>query len=230
MQTSPSSFPTLLLPASADAQIDSFVSDQRGLRSSPISISSSRRRSNNLHSVAATPHSRLSEHHWSLFGQLMENEGHLGVTPSSISNASRRSSSPGDYFTRGSSILSESTHSNLRPFVQTRPEESNEESPHADLALHGISVEAREYDSDDSSSSISTLWHPANHSNAWSAWTHHLLKPSMSLVWRNVFKCAIAYFVASLFTFSPYLSGLIAPVTSGSSKIASPSGHMVATM
>ena len=230
MQTSPSPLPTCLLPADAETQINALVSDQRVLRSSPISISLPRRRSSN---VVATPPSRFSERHWSLFGQLMENEGHLGVTPSSISNASRRSSSPGDYFTRGSSILSESTHSNLRSFVQTHPEEeSNEESPDADLALHGIYVEATEYDSDDSSSSISTLWPPASHSNTWLAWIHQLWKPKpfMSHVWRNVFKCAIAYFVASLFTFSPYLSRWIAPVTSGSSKIASPSGHMVATM
>ena len=221
----PPSLPTLQLAPSGDTQVDPLLlSDQRPLRSSPISIASPRRRSSpNVHYAAsATPHSRHSEH-WSLFGQLMENEGHLGITPVSISNAS---SSAGDYFTRGSSILSESAHSNLRTFAQNNPDESHDVSPgRANLALHEVPIE---YDSDDSSS-ISTLRRPPA-TGSWFSWRSQSWRPDISIVWRNVFKCAIAYFVASLFTFSPYLSRWISPVTSDSSTISSPSGHMVATM
>lgn len=59
---------------------------------------------------------------------------------------------------------------------------------------------------------------------------NHLLKVSMAH--RNVLKCSIAYLIASLFTFSPYLSGFISDLTSygpGERK-PSPSGHMVATI
>jgi hypothetical protein len=220
-------FPTLQPPGSGDT--DPLISDQQPLRSSPISISSPRRRSPNAHNVASgTPHSRHSEHQWSLFGQLMENEGHLGVTPASITSTS----STGDYFARGSNHRSESTHSNLRAFAQLSPNGSHEASPgRVDLALHEVPVEAIEYDSDDSSSSTYTFRRTQTTSrNAWLSWTLQLWRPATSLVWRNVFKCAIAYFVASLFTFSPYLSRWIAPVTSDSSTIPSPSGHMVATM
>jgi len=218
---SPASLPTLQFARSGDTHGPS-IADQRSLRSSPIAISSPRRRSPNVHyASSATPHSHSE--HWSLFGQLMENEGHLGVTPASIS--SRPSSSAGDYFTRGSTILSESSHSNIRTFAQHRPDEIHDASPgRRDLALHGVPIETNEYDSDDSSTTSASRHPPTN----WFSWTPQSWQPSV--VWRNVFKCAIAYFVASLFTFSPYLSRWISPVTSDSSTIPSPSGHMVATM
>jgi hypothetical protein len=50
---------------------------------------------------------------------------------------------------------------------------------------------------------------------------------------RNILKCAIAYFIGSLFTFSPYLSRFISDLSSYGPKdptTPSPSGHMVATM
>ncbi|CAL1706087.1 unnamed protein product [Somion occarium] len=56
--------------------------------------------------------------------------------------------------------------------------------------------------------------------------------PQLTPLQRNILKCSIAYFIGSLFTFSPYLSGFIADVTSygpGESE-PSPSGHMVATV
>ncbi|TCD61379.1 hypothetical protein EIP91_008533 [Steccherinum ochraceum] len=58
--------------------------------------------------------------------------------------------------------------------------------------------------------------------------------PTLSPLQRNILKCSIAYFIGSLFTFSPYLSGLISDLTSyGPSegdRVPSPSGHMVATV
>ncbi|TFK74268.1 hypothetical protein BDN72DRAFT_760046 [Pluteus cervinus] len=59
----------------------------------------------------------------------------------------------------------------------------------------------------------------------------------LPVLWRNVLKCAVAYFLASLFTFSPYLSGWMSDLTSYGLRNASvygrrptPSGHMVATI
>ncbi|RPD58687.1 hypothetical protein L227DRAFT_504933 [Lentinus tigrinus ALCF2SS1-6] len=56
--------------------------------------------------------------------------------------------------------------------------------------------------------------------------------PALTTVQRNILKCAIAYFIGSLFTFSPYLSGFIADITGDNpgERTPSPSGHMVATV
>ncbi|KAL4253307.1 Intracellular Vesicle Transport-Associated [Abortiporus biennis] len=59
--------------------------------------------------------------------------------------------------------------------------------------------------------------------------------PALTPLQRNVLKCAIAYFIGSLFTFSPYLSGFISDLTNyndeeGGGSTPSPSGHMVATI
>ncbi|KAI9067926.1 hypothetical protein FKP32DRAFT_1562778 [Trametes sanguinea] len=56
--------------------------------------------------------------------------------------------------------------------------------------------------------------------------------PTLSPIYRNILKCAIAYFIASLFTFSPYLSGFISDITSNGPGERTParSGHMVATV
>ena len=56
--------------------------------------------------------------------------------------------------------------------------------------------------------------------------------PTLTPVQRNILKCSIAYFIGSLFTFSPYLSGFIADLTGNGpgERRPSPSGHMVATM
>lgn len=49
---------------------------------------------------------------------------------------------------------------------------------------------------------------------------------------RNILKCCVAYFIGSLFTYSPLLSGLIADIKGGDpgERTPSPSGHMVATV
>ncbi|KAI0765646.1 Fusaric acid resistance protein-like-domain-containing protein [Trametes elegans] len=56
--------------------------------------------------------------------------------------------------------------------------------------------------------------------------------PPLSPLYRNILKCSIAYFLGSLFTFSPYLSGFIADITGNGpdGRMPSPSGHMVATV
>lgn len=56
--------------------------------------------------------------------------------------------------------------------------------------------------------------------------------PQLSTLQRNMLKCAIAYFLASLFTFVPFLSDFIADIGSFGKGAGdpSPSAHMIATV
>lgn len=176
--------------------------------------------------TAMPPHNRQSEHQWTLFGQLMENEGHLGVTTASKSNRSLRNSKT-EYFTHRGGNPSDPSHF-LEHNRRLDQPVLREESPlHDDLTALGNPLD-EECDSDDYSSPRS-VYQSASSRRTWFS-CPSFRKLSSSLVWRNVLKCAIAYFIGSLFTFSPYFSRLLVDVTSGSSPIPSPSGHMVATM
>ncbi|KDQ07157.1 hypothetical protein BOTBODRAFT_167215 [Botryobasidium botryosum FD-172 SS1] len=55
--------------------------------------------------------------------------------------------------------------------------------------------------------------------------------PTLTVFQRNVLKCSVAYLIASLFTFVPYLSGFISDIVPNRSQEGpSPSAHMVATI
>ncbi|OAX36222.1 hypothetical protein K503DRAFT_695534 [Rhizopogon vinicolor AM-OR11-026] len=56
--------------------------------------------------------------------------------------------------------------------------------------------------------------------------------PTIPVLGKNVFKCAVAYFLASLFTFSPYLSGFLSDIASAGpgGTGPSPTGHLVASI
>jgi hypothetical protein len=81
-----------------------------------------------------------------------------------------------------------------------------------------------DYDSDTSSSSDEPVRVAPTPT---STWRFHI--PPL---YRNILKCSIAYFIGSLFTFTPYLSGFISDITSygPEQRGPSPSGHMVATV
>ncbi|KAF7335073.1 ArAE-2 domain-containing protein [Mycena venus] len=85
-----------------------------------------------------------------------------------------------------------------------------------------------EYDSDSTSSTATTA------SFATSPYMRWLSLPPFStvpLLYRNIFKCALAYFIVSLFTFSPSLSSLLRDLpTYGDVERPSPSGYLVATV
>ncbi|KAG1739349.1 Fusaric acid resistance protein-like-domain-containing protein [Suillus lakei] len=56
--------------------------------------------------------------------------------------------------------------------------------------------------------------------------------PTIPVLWKNVLKCAVAYLLASLFTFSPYLSGFLSDISTpgaGNGR-PSPTGHMIASI
>lgn len=57
-------------------------------------------------------------------------------------------------------------------------------------------------------------------------------KPHLATLHRNILKCAIAYLIASLFTFVPSLSRYVSDISTGvrGKGIPSPSAHMIATV
>ena len=193
---------------------------------SPLSSSQNTFRSRRL----ATPHHALpsgsqpnrrpSEYtrQWSLFGQLMEIEGQL---PSSIgSTHSHPNESDGDI-----SVHEHAANSPLRTRLNS--------SFHTQYSAEPISYDApfpysitNNYEPDSSSSSAASLDVPSRAIPPFRL-------PTFTNTHRNVLKCAIAYFIASLFTFSPHLSRFISDLSSygpNDPTTPSPSGHMVATM
>ncbi|KAF7325068.1 ArAE-2 domain-containing protein [Mycena kentingensis (nom. inval.)] len=83
------------------------------------------------------------------------------------------------------------------------------------------------YDSDDTSSTF-TRTSVGDHEPK--TWFHRI--PDVPVLYQNIFKCAVAYLIASLFTFNPYLSSFISDLTTygDRERRPSPSGHMVATV
>jgi hypothetical protein len=176
-----------------------------------------------------------------VFGQLTENEGQL--RPLSAPSRLRRANSqlrpsgtnaslsiPG-HVSAGHQdpVLHSSSSSSLSILSALSPEPESIGDEPLWLPRHYFPAE-EEYDSDNSgqSSEPQTLQPLRDRMVHHSAWPQ---LPTLPTLYKNVFKCAIAYFIASLFTFVPYLSGLLANVTSrGKWEGPSPSGHMVATV
>lgn len=162
-----------------------------------------------------TSHPRR-EHQWSVFGQLMENEGQM---PTPRLRSQRRLSSQSR---QGGSLAS--------AFVQSPLLEENiQQFPFAEPATLDDG-----YDSESSDTSTASESHPfpPPGSSKSGYWFFPRNLPTIPISYRNMIKCAIAYFIASLFTFSPYLSHLIGTMPSygPGPHEPSPSGHMVATM
>ncbi|KAF7315965.1 ArAE-2 domain-containing protein [Mycena indigotica] len=166
------------------------------------------------------PSTPKQEQQWTVFGQLMENEGPLWT---SASGGSRRNyfqspstTSVNDSF---SALPSSPAIASSSPIV--------EESSLGDVFMNVSSREDNEYDSEDTDSTFS-LPFAGDHERK--SWFQRL--PTIPIVYQNILKCAIAYLIASLFTFNPYLSSFISDLTTygDRERRPSPSGHMVATM
>lgn len=155
------------------------------------------------------------ERQWTVFGQLMEHELH--------SSASRRikkapppipsdSESLRDYFPSPSGISEDRGSRVQSPVEDLLPSDTPDD----------------DYDSDTpEAAQILALAEPKP---PWYSIRH---LPKLSNLQKNIFKCVIAYFIASLFTFSPYLSSFVSDITSDNEpgdSSPSPAGHMVATV
>jgi len=176
-------------------------------------------------------HSQNS-HEWTLFEQMMENEGQLPPTPSSDSRVTSRSvgSFTGRLATRNSS-----PHVQLCPTQQDHlrdhpSETKGENSPSTQASEDfGICDYDSECDSDTSATSQCTIQPSGGATEEGSSkWK----LPAFTPLYCNVLKCAIAYFIASLFTFYRPLSDFIGDLSSygPGARGPSPSAHMVATV
>lgn len=181
-------------------------------------------------------------HEWTVFGELM------GITDSEGDDRTKQSAS-------SSSALRPGARESLQDFIVRRPSRSPvrrqpfsrsvPSSPAYELQTSTLSMEddldrsdgtmrdpealsdIPDYDSD--AQSVSTINRPQASSSR-QTWRPSL--PTLSPLSRNILKCCVAYFIGSLFTYSPYLSGLIADITGGDpgERAPSPSGHIVTTM
>lgn len=192
--------------------------------------------------VMGTPE---SDHQWSLFGQLMENEGQLPLTSTTPGGRRLSTSTSGHPILQGSrNSTSNLTHSSITdPFLDThtvtdRSGQSALRPPFDASSSKGPAPDTNndDYDSSDSDSdeetepSISAEPSPV-------PWYSLRRIPSVPILYRHVLKCAIAYFIASLFTFNPFLANLLSKITlygdmdhRPGPREPFPSGHMVASM
>ncbi|KAG6899313.1 hypothetical protein C0993_011283 [Termitomyces sp. T159_Od127] len=221
-------------------------------RSRPIPISrlspsllSTRRRAANARVasglsslVMGTPE---SDHQWTLFGQLMENEGQLPIT--SATPGGRRLSSSGQ---RSHNLTPNLTtlHSSITdPFLDThthadRGGQSPLRSPFDASSFRGPATDANDDDYCSSDSTSDEENEPSSSAEASpSPWYSFRQIPSVPVLYRNVLKCAIAYFIASLFTFNPFFANFLSKITSyggmdhhSGPREPFPSGHMVASI
>jgi hypothetical protein len=201
---------------------------------------SSRRRriTSGLLVQSATP----EEQPWSLFGQVMESGGQLRNLDSP---RLRRSN---DHLDASQSSMSGFTEILSDPFLATIAEPPPPPTPplaRGSRITNGSASESHttlkqlpaadvpDYDSDISETSPEPVLDTKGGEQKQKWWSALMPRiPHVPVLYRNILKCALAYFVASLFTFSPYLSGLIADIASygAGERRPSPSGHMVATM
>jgi hypothetical protein len=175
-----------------------------------------------------------SDREWTLFGQLMENEGqlrspgsqrikrkpsHAAISRSDISSAGNLSASTTDPFL--DRIVQQSPTAEARLGTTDHPVRESQSAPFQEFST--------DYESDSSTSSVTSVPDSVAQTSHWFAPRKLSAVP---ILHQNILKCGIAYFIASLFTFSPPLSGIISDITSyGPGKRApAPSGHMVATV
>jgi hypothetical protein len=153
------------------------------------------------------------DHQWTLFGQVMENELRGSRVRRHPQHVLSPSESRSGYFPASSGL-----------------EDGEVQSPVADFPPCQDDLSEDDYDSD--TSRISHTMAPLS-ADPTPRWCSVRRLPTLSNLHRSIIKCVIAYFIASLFTFAPYLSGFVSDITSdnepGDSR-PSPAGHMVATV
>lgn len=172
-------------------------------------------------------HNHPPEREWTVFGQLMEDENRRRVASSSAPHT--RVGSP-----RATDDTSPSYFYDHRPGSPTQPglipsirryRPSKQPS-----SSHSYIIEHDECNED---SSLPDAQRGRDLPSSETCKPTFLPKfITLSPLQRSIAKCCIAYFIASLFTFSPYLSGFIVDITGDNpgERTPSPSGHMVATM
>ncbi|KAF4597849.1 hypothetical protein EYR38_006240 [Pleurotus pulmonarius] len=184
---------------------------------------------------------------WSLFEQLMENEGLNSPLPTSRPSRSLRQSRVTSKRISSSPFAAHAADNSSAvtdPFLTERsPSPINEDPhipPHSEATTRSnthdsfsSNEEDDSYDSDTEATSLHQAYaYDPSKPSPTPPWYSPRRLPTIPLLYRNILKCAIAYFIGSLFTYNPYLSGLISDITSYRSgdRKPVPSGHMVATI
>ncbi|KAJ7673046.1 hypothetical protein DFH06DRAFT_1319261 [Mycena polygramma] len=165
------------------------------------------------------------ESKWSVFGQVMENEAQLWTGGTIKSARSFRNSNGPPTIPLG-----DIEDPFLDVEVQTQSPTAEDPRPHDFLMNAPPNDDSdEEYDSDSEASTITRSSIAETPSTRWFSLQR---LPEVPLLYRNIFKCTLAYFIASLFTYSPYLSSFISDLTTygDGERRPSPSGHMVATI
>ena len=177
----------------------------------------------------SSPGARPSEPAWSLFGDVMEGDGQLHSLGSTRIKRRRAKNEPESLY---------SSYASLRESEETDPFLlANEQPPTVDTVPRNdipkrltISSSPERLTDDASETTVSSA--PIVAPKTLRSWSLRNWLGDLPILYRNILKCAFAYFFASLFTFHPYLSGLLSnfSLNGPGDRRPSPSGHMVATV
>ncbi|KAI0047932.1 hypothetical protein FA95DRAFT_1558591 [Auriscalpium vulgare] len=202
----------------------------------PLRTSTFQRVASGLRRLTTTTATSAPE--WSVFSQVMQRDTPVGNEPGSL-RLSRRAVSRASPFLDSPSVSEAGLGPNEEDTTYLSREISSPVSdPHLDLHFPPEADDLDTLDSRSSDESDGEHDHsPAETvrvdlSGKTEPWYSLSRLPTLSPLQRNILKCSTAYFLASLFTYSSYLSGFIATLTSDGpgEKYPSPSGHMVATV
>lgn len=187
-----------------------------------------------MHDITAshsrrTHRGRRESREWSVFGQLYDTADDQPRAPrTTAARQSSRSQSVNGSTTHPRTVSSPQDTISASTGIQSPVDDSNMGNPFPNSRREGgaLPSDVSQSDSDTTEELLTTR--QSSRQN----WYSFVRMPTLSPLHRNILKCAIAYLIGSLFTYSPYLSGFIADLTNygPGESIPSPSGHMVATV
>ena len=173
------------------------------------------------------PLSSHPQHQWSLFGQLMENERQLRDSGSVRPGPSRTSSDQFSHLSQFSSVVQSPIEESCDPFASRFATHQQTNGTQDVYSEQDTDEEGSASEGSEETAATATRVSDAPITR----WIPYRL-PTIPLLWKNMLKCSVAYFIASLFTFHPQLSRLFGDLTSYGSSDGGPypSAHLIATM
>ncbi|GLB37109.1 putative aluminium activated malate transporter [Lyophyllum shimeji] len=217
-----------------------------GNRSTSTPVINRRRLSSSSHRVVSGlanigPGATEPGHQWTVFGQLMENEGQLPTPATPLKHSSGQGiQRMGHYATVGADHdFSGLRRSEPDPFLDRgslTEEDTRGDKRRSSRApsIQGASMAVREYDTSESypGSDSEDFTSPMAPEPSHERWCSFRRLPHVPVLYRNVLKCSIAYLLASLFTFNPVLASTLSKIASDGPGPHRPfqSGHIVASI
>lgn len=175
------------------------------------------------HRLRSRGEDRGGEREWTVFGQLMLDSAQVKPTVQPRSLRLKGKPSRRSILGTGPSTLSMNSRPRSvlddgdRSFVQTPVQEEFHQLPSQD-------PEDESDENDDADKEHPSSWRSRLKEIEWMSFL------DLTPMQRNLLKCAVAYFLASLFTYITPLSLLLGDISSDGDKTPHPSGHMVATV